>query len=130
MARIFCFLAVIIGSACEYILVWYRSNYKQKTDEIVRRFFFLFFGIKNNDKVFENIMYCLHVIGFFKWIKSADVSYALDIDGLVQERLNCIAKAGELRLSCTNASIYDNKRDCRRYRLYWFSVFGIFNHCW
>ena len=29
-----------------------------------------------------------------------------DIDGLVQERRNSIAKALELRLSCTNPSIY------------------------
>ena len=41
-----------------------------------------------------------------QWISFNLISSQLHIDGLVQERRNSIANALELRLSCTNPSIY------------------------
>ena len=38
--------------------------------------------------------------------------YKVHIDGLVQERRNSIAIALELRLSCTNLSIYSDMKFC------------------
>ena len=45
---------------------------------------------------------------FRRWGEMNCLSIIANIDGLVQERRNSSVLAMELRLSCTNPSIYDN----------------------
>ena len=53
---------------------------------------------------------CNYVSINSNWRKSSLQKQVHDIDGLVQKRRNSSALAVELRLSCTNPSIYSLKR--------------------
>ena len=56
------------------------------------------------------IAYEILVLAFSVWFHK-EFHMVCHIDGLVQERRNSIANALELRLSCTNPSIWSNSGD-------------------